>query len=156
MVFHLGWATVQNQTHRIPTDTTDFTDIHQSSQCCLELFWRKYSKFSLSDLVLLCLTEKAENACQLFSLPSTPTHCEGCFWKYFNMYGFLFNGINNSIITVESSYHLRWFWEIYIIKKSDSAVFAKLICLGILVMFVRVLWITYPQVLISRMYLMGV
>lgn len=71
-------------------------------------------------------------------------------------YGFLFNGINNSIIRVESSYHLRWFWEIYIIKKSDSAVFAKLICLGILVMFVRVLWITYPQVLISRMYLMGV
>lgn len=60
-------------------------------------------------------------------------------------YGFLLDGINNSYnnswILLSSQVILG---NCYIIKKSDSAVFAKIICLGILGMFVRVSWITYP------------
>lgn len=72
-------------------------------------------------------------------------------------YGFLLDGINNSYnnswILLSSQVILG---NCYIIKKSDSAVFAKIICLGSLGMFVIVSWITYSQVLISRTDLMGV
>lgn len=152
MVFHLGWAMVQNphRHHRLHRHPPVFILLPRA---VLE---------KILQILPVWLSSSVPHRKSWKRLPAVfPSIHSHTLWRLFLelfqqvcAYGFLLDGINNSYnnswILLSSQVILG---NCYIIKKSDSAEYAKIVALVFLVCLSWCHEWIYPQVLISRRYL---